>query len=147
MFDVAGRAEHRGNGIARLAGNALAQRHAHIVHATGGGRAAHSHRLAHGVLQHGPDRGLGLGRAQLRRVGEAEPGTADRHGLEQRVAPHGYGGQVKHWVAFQQPVVADVFAVGTFGFDQAALIDVALQNQLGVSRNVDVHRDRLDHGQ
>jgi hypothetical protein len=33
---------------------------------------------------------------------------------------------VKHRIAFEQSVVADIFAVRAFGFDQAALVDVAL---------------------
>jgi 3-octaprenyl-4-hydroxybenzoate carboxy-lyase len=56
MLDVAGGAEHRGDGVARLAGIALTQRYAHVVHAARGCGAADRHRLANGMLQHAPDR-------------------------------------------------------------------------------------------
>ena len=41
---------------------------------------------------------------------------------EQRVTPLGDRGEVKHRIAFEQAVIADVFAVRAFGLDQPALI-------------------------
>src|SRR5262249_11584859 len=141
MLDVAGGAEHRGDGVARLAGIALTQRDAHVVHAAGGCGAANRYRLANGMLQHAPDRGLGLGGAELRRVGEGEPRAADGHGLEQRIAPFGNGGEMEYRIAFEQAVIADVFAVRPLGFDQPALVDIAFEHEFGVGRNADIDGD------
>ncbi len=51
------------------------------------------------------------------------------------------GGQVEHRVALEQPVVADVFAVGALGLDQAALVEIALEHDLGVGRHPHVDGD------
>jgi len=97
------------------------------------------------VLQHVPDRGLGLGGAELRRVDEGEPHAADGHGLEQRVAPFGNGGEMEYRIAFEQAVIADVFAVRSLGFDQPALVDIAFEHQFGVGRNADIDGDAFHH--
>ena len=97
------------------------------------------------MLQRVPDRSLGLGGAELRSIGEAEPGSADRHGLKQRVASPGDGGQVEHRIALEQAVVADVLAVRPFRLDQPPLVDVAFEHQLGIGGHLDVDGHAFDH--
>ena len=54
--------------------------------------------------------GLGLGGTKLRGVGKAETRAADGHGLEQRIAPPGDGGEMEDRIAFEQPVIADIYS-------------------------------------
>ncbi len=147
MLHIADGAEHGGDGVARLARIALAQRYPHIVHAARRGRAAHRHRLAYRLLQHVPDCGFGLGGAELRSVGEAEPRAADAHGLEQRILAPGDRGQMEHRVVLQEAVVADIFAIRTFRLDEPALVQIALEHQFGIGRHAHVIGHAFHHRQ
>ena len=141
-------ARHAGrDGVARLAGHALAQRDADIEIAAARRRRIDRDRLAHRELERLPDHDLGAHRGEHRGVGAAHGAAADGRGLEQRVAAPRDRGEVEHRVLLHRAVVAEELAVGAFGLDVAARVEIALEHHLGVGRHADVVGHALDHGE
>ena len=120
VLDVDQRAEAGGDRVARLAGNALAQRHAQVEHAAAGGGGMHGERLAHRGFERAPDHDLGAQRVEQRGIGARERPAADGRGLKQRVAAARDRGQVEDRVALERAVIAEELAVGAFRLDVAA---------------------------
>src|SRR5262245_45150253 len=52
---------------------------------------------------------------------------------------------MEYGIAFEQAVIADIFAVRSLGFDQPALVDIAFEHQFGVGRNADIDGDAFHH--
>jgi len=132
--------ERRGDRVAGLAGNALAQRDAQVCHAAASRRRIDGERLPHGTLQRAPGRGFGTDRVELRGIGRTHVAPADRQRLEERVAAHRDRSYVKNRIVFCRSVVAEELAVGALEFRPAAFVEIAFEHHLGVSRNLGVDR-------
>ena len=128
-----------------VAGHALAQRDAHVVHAAARRRRVHRERLAHRRHQRRPGGRLGLHGGELRGVGIRERAAADGQRLEQRVLAVRDRGDVQHRIALHHAVIADIFAERPFGLDMAGGIQKALDDVFGIGRHIDVAGDAFHH--
>src|SRR6266702_1327985 len=66
-------------------------------------------------------------------------------GLEERVAAPRDRGEMEHGILLHAPVVTEELAVGAFGLDVAALVEIAFQHPLRVRGNANVVTDALHH--
>src|SRR5205823_3449268 len=72
---------------------------------------------------------------------------AMQHGLMQGILAHGDRGDVVDGVDMYRTVVAEELAIGAFGLGIAGLVEIALDDDLGVGRHQESVRDRARHRQ